>query len=99
VEDEQFLREAVATFLSSLGFTVMSAETGTQALRAARARHFDLLILDVMLRRCAITLTGRSKANSALRQNKPTRRCQPCPGERHRAPGARDQPLRARARK
>jgi two-component system, OmpR family, response regulator len=49
VDDEQFLRDAVATWLSSLGFTVMSAETGTQALRAARSRHFDLLILDVML--------------------------------------------------
>jgi two-component system, OmpR family, response regulator len=49
VDDEQFLREAVAMLLGSLGFTVMSAGTGTQALRAARARHFDLLILDVML--------------------------------------------------
>jgi two-component system OmpR family response regulator len=49
VDDEEFLREAVATFLSSLGFTVTSAETGPAALRAARARHFDLLILDVML--------------------------------------------------
>jgi two-component system, OmpR family, response regulator len=49
VDDEQFLREAVATWLSSLGFTVMSAGTGTEALHAARSRHFDLLILDVML--------------------------------------------------
>jgi len=49
VDDEQFLREAVAAFLSSLGFTVTSAETGIQALRTARARHFDLLILDAML--------------------------------------------------
>jgi two-component system, OmpR family, response regulator len=49
VDDEEFLRDAVATFLSSLGFTVTSAGTGTQALRAARSRHFDLLILDVML--------------------------------------------------
>jgi len=49
VDDEQFLREAVAAFLSSLGFTVTSAETGIQALRTARARHFELLILDAML--------------------------------------------------
>jgi two-component system, OmpR family, response regulator len=49
VDDEQFLREAVATWLRSLGFTVTPAESGTQALRAARSRHFDLLILDVML--------------------------------------------------
>jgi two-component system OmpR family response regulator len=49
VDDEQFLREAVATWLSSLGFTVISAGTGTEALHAARSRHFDLLIHDVML--------------------------------------------------
>jgi two-component system OmpR family response regulator len=49
VDDEEFLRDAVATCLSSLGFMVTSAGTGTQALRAARSRHFDLLILDVML--------------------------------------------------
>src|ERR1700733_12519795 len=49
VDDEQFLREAVATWLSSLGFTVTSAGTGTEALHAARSRRFDLLILDVML--------------------------------------------------
>jgi two-component system OmpR family response regulator len=49
VDDEQFLRDAVATLLSSLGFTVASAGTGTEALRLARTRPFDLLILDVML--------------------------------------------------
>ena len=49
VDDEQFLRDAVATLLGSLGFTVESAGTGTEALRLARARPFDLLILDVML--------------------------------------------------
>src|SRR6202046_1708336 len=49
VDDEQFLRDAVATLLSSLGFTVTSAGTGTEALRLARTRPFDLLVLDVML--------------------------------------------------
>jgi two-component system, OmpR family, response regulator len=49
VDDEQFLREAVATWMSSLGFTVTSAGTGTEALHAARSRRFDLLVLDVML--------------------------------------------------
>ncbi|MGH3166795.1 MAG: response regulator transcription factor [Trebonia sp.] len=49
VDDEQFLRDAVAMLLSSLGFTVASAGTGTEALRLARSRPFDLLILDVML--------------------------------------------------
>jgi two-component system OmpR family response regulator len=49
VDDEEFLRDAVATLLSSLGFAVESAGTGTEALRLARTRAFDLLILDVML--------------------------------------------------
>ena len=49
VDDEQFLRDAVATLLSSLGFTVASAGSGTEAVRLARTRPFDLVILDVML--------------------------------------------------
>jgi two-component system, OmpR family, response regulator len=49
VDDEQFLRDAVVMLLGSLGFTVASAGTGTEALRLARSRPFDLLILDVML--------------------------------------------------
>jgi two-component system, OmpR family, response regulator len=49
VDDEQFLRDAVAMLLSSLGFTVTSADTGTEALRLARSRPYDLLVLDVML--------------------------------------------------
>lgn len=49
VDDEQFLRDAVATLLSSLGYTVASAGTGSEALRLARTHPFDLLILDVML--------------------------------------------------
>jgi two-component system OmpR family response regulator len=49
VDDEIFLREAVAASLRFLGFEVTAAETGTDALRLARNRPFDLLILDVML--------------------------------------------------
>jgi two-component system OmpR family response regulator len=49
VDDELFLREAVATSLRFLGFEVTAAENGTDALRLARNRPFDLLILDVML--------------------------------------------------
>ena len=48
-DDEIFLREAVAASLRFLGFEVTAAETGTDALRLARNRPFDLLILDVML--------------------------------------------------
>ncbi len=49
VDDEQFLRDAVAASLRFLGFSVATAETGTQALRMARDHAFDLMVLDVML--------------------------------------------------
>jgi two-component system, OmpR family, response regulator len=49
VDDEPFLRDAVAASLRFLGFEVTTAETGTQALRLARDRPFDLVVLDVML--------------------------------------------------
>jgi two-component system, OmpR family, response regulator len=49
VEDEPFLRKAVVASLRFLGFQVTAADNGTDALRLARSRPFDLLILDVML--------------------------------------------------
>jgi two-component system OmpR family response regulator len=49
VDDEPFLRDAVAASLAFLGFQVTTADTGTEALRLARERPFDLAVLDVML--------------------------------------------------
>jgi len=49
VDDEPFLREAVAASLRFLGFQVTTAETAADALRLARDRPFDLVVLDVML--------------------------------------------------
>ena len=49
VDDEPFLREAVAASLRFLGFGVTTAETAADALRLARDQAFDLMILDVML--------------------------------------------------
>jgi DNA-binding response OmpR family regulator len=49
VDDEPFLRDAVAASLRFLGFEVTAAETGADALRLARGRPFDLVVLDVML--------------------------------------------------
>jgi two-component system, OmpR family, response regulator len=49
VDDEPFLRDAVAASLRFLGFDVITAETGAEALRLARNRPFDLVVLDVML--------------------------------------------------
>jgi two-component system OmpR family response regulator len=49
VDDEPFLREAVAASLRFLGFQVTTADTAAGALRLARDRPFDLVVLDVML--------------------------------------------------
>jgi two-component system, OmpR family, response regulator len=49
VDDEPFLRDAVATSLRFLGFEVTTADTGAGALRLARDRLFDLVVMDVML--------------------------------------------------
>ena len=48
VDDEPFLRDAVAASLRFLGFDVITAETGADALRMARNHRFDLVVLDVM---------------------------------------------------
>jgi two-component system OmpR family response regulator len=49
VDDEPFLREAVAASLRFLGYEVSAADSGTDALRLARDGRFDLVVLDVML--------------------------------------------------
>jgi two-component system, OmpR family, response regulator len=49
VDDEPFLRDAVAASLRFLGFDVTTADNGAEALRLARDGRFDLLVLDVML--------------------------------------------------
>jgi two-component system, OmpR family, response regulator len=49
VDDEPFLRDAVAASLRFLGFEVTTAATGAGALRLAREHPFDLVVLDVML--------------------------------------------------
>jgi two-component system, OmpR family, response regulator len=49
VDDEPFLRDAVSASLRFLGYDVTTAENGFDALRLARERPFDLVVLDVML--------------------------------------------------
>ena len=49
VDDEPFLRDAVAASLRFLGFSVTVAAGGRQALRLAREHAYDLVVLDVML--------------------------------------------------
>jgi len=49
VDDEPFLRDAVAASLRFLGFEVTTADTAADTLRLTRDRPFDLVVLDVML--------------------------------------------------
>jgi len=50
-EDEEFVREAVGDYLRSLGYTVLVANSGQQALSVAAQHegHIDLLITDVVM--------------------------------------------------
>lgn len=49
VEDERKLAEAVAEGLQGEGYAVALSPTGEHALSAMHHRHFDLVLLDVML--------------------------------------------------
>ena len=49
VEDEPVIRELVRSMLSDGEVTVECAETGTDGLRLAKSRPFDLILLDVVL--------------------------------------------------
>jgi two-component system OmpR family response regulator len=49
IDDEPFLRDAVAASLRFLGFEVTTGETGAEALSLTREQAFDLVVLDVML--------------------------------------------------
>jgi len=50
VEDEKALREAMCDYLSSMGYTVLSAASGREALTlASQQQHIDLLVTDVVM--------------------------------------------------
>ncbi len=49
VDDNDLQREVVVDALASGGYDVVAAATGAEALRAARARAPDVLVLDLML--------------------------------------------------
>lgn len=49
VDDEKDILEVVKTILESEGFEVVSATSGTEALKDIDSGDFDLLILDIMM--------------------------------------------------
>ena len=49
VEDEKEIREGVSEYLSEVGYNVISAEDGMQAIEIFNKNKFDLVILDIML--------------------------------------------------
>ena len=49
VEDEKEIREGVSEYLAEVGYSVISAEDGMQAIELFNNNKFDLVILDIML--------------------------------------------------
>ena len=49
VEDEKEIREGVSEYLSEVGYNVISAEDGIQAIELFKTSKIDLVILDIML--------------------------------------------------
>jgi PAS domain S-box-containing protein len=70
VEDEDDLRNVNAEFLSSLGYTLMCASSGPEALElASRAGQIDLVISDVVMPK----MSGREFADQLLQMRPNTR--------------------------
>ena len=49
VDDEQRIRDACRMVLSSMGFTVETASDGPKGLDLIEEKHFDILLLDLMM--------------------------------------------------
>ena len=49
IDDDNDIREAVAEILLSEGYEVDQAKNGIEGLRAARAEHPSLILLDLMM--------------------------------------------------
>jgi CheY-like chemotaxis protein len=59
VDDEDDVRTSVADILHGVGYTVMAAADGDEALRLLRSTRFDAIVLDLKMPRCdGVSLLG-----------------------------------------
>ncbi len=49
VDDEENIREVLSNYLTSLGYYVVTAKDGTDALEKFKPGHFDLIISDLLM--------------------------------------------------
>ncbi len=69
VDDNDLQRDVVADALSSVGYEVGVAANGADALREARARHPEIIVLDLMLPDTdGATVLAELRADPALAQ-------------------------------
>ena len=67
-DDNRDLRELVLVFLKRVGFDVIEASTGSEALSVAHAGHPDLILIDLILPElCGDEVTARLKADPMTR--------------------------------
>jgi CheY-like chemotaxis protein len=62
VDDDLIMLETISTILEKEGFAVTTADSGYKALDLIIARHFDLIISDIMMPNLSgLTLLGMLK--------------------------------------
>ncbi|MEA1971885.1 MAG: response regulator [Candidatus Cloacimonadota bacterium] len=49
VDDEENIREIISEFLETIGYDVVGAEDGSQAIRECGNKKFDLVITDIRM--------------------------------------------------
>jgi DNA-binding response OmpR family regulator len=49
IEDDEFLRELASKKLAEAGYDVEVASTGEEGMEKIKSKHFDLILLDIIL--------------------------------------------------
>ena len=52
VEDDLDIQDLLKNFLQEVGYEIMIASDGMEAISLFSSAHFDLILLDIMLIRC-----------------------------------------------